>query len=176
MAMMTILATGNDRRICRSGFTLIELSIVVFILAVMMAISVPAFVRSYNSSLLNEAVRSFITSTQYARIEAVTHQQTAMLHIDLDRQMFWVSQMMRSEDGSAEEQTVKVVELPRRISIFSAQRGEDPSPEKQVAVEFYPNGTCQSVTVVFRGTERGNSIATEIDPLTTRATTYPVKL
>jgi prepilin-type N-terminal cleavage/methylation domain-containing protein len=160
----------------RSAFTLIELSIVVFILAVLMAVSVPAFVRSYNSSLLNEAVRNFVTCTQYARIQAVIHQQTAMLHIDLDRQMFWVSQVMRGEDGSSEETTVKVVELPRRVSIFSAQRGEDPHAEKQVAVEFYPNGTCQSVTVVFRGTEKGNSLATEIDPLTTRATTYPVKL
>ena len=39
----------------RTGFTLIEVSIAVFILAILVAVSAPAFVRSYNDMTLRSA-------------------------------------------------------------------------------------------------------------------------
>ena len=89
---------------CRAryrGFTLIELSIVVFILAMLVATSVPNFVRSYNAALLNETARSFATLCQLARIQAVSQQQNATLHVDLERQVLWVSQPARKPAASA---------------------------------------------------------------------------
>jgi prepilin-type N-terminal cleavage/methylation domain-containing protein len=173
---MTISATGNDWR-GRAGFTLIELSIAVFIIAIITAVCIPSFVRSYNAAILNETVRAFSTTCQYARIEAVTRQRKATLYIDLERQMFWVSQSAASEEGPAEGQTLKAYEVSRRVALVSAERADEPAKqEKQVHADFYPNGTCDSVTVVFRGAEAGRALAATVDPITARAVAYPVKL
>ena len=160
----------------RRGFTLIELSIAVFIIAMVMAVALPSFVRSYNGAVLNETVRTFATTCQLARIQAVIQQRPAILHIDLNRQIFWVTQMLKTDDESAgSEQTLKSFELPKRVMLISAERLDTPARQgKLVEATFYPNGTCDSVTVVFRGGERGGLAAT-IDPITCQATTYAVK-
>ena len=82
-AMRMTLATGNKRK--RSGFTLIELSIALFIMAIIMAVSIPSFIRSYYASLLDSTGRTVITSCQFAKLNAVLHQQKVEFYIDLDR-------------------------------------------------------------------------------------------
>lgn len=169
-------ATGSKRLARRGAFTLIELSIVVFILAILMAVSLPNFVRSYNAAVLNETARSFATLCQLARIQAVSQQKNATLHIDLERQVFWISQSVRNEDGSQEEQSLKVTELSNRVAVVAAVRqDQSPSTENEVEINFYPNGTCDPVYVILRGTERGNGLCALIDPITIQATIYPVK-
>jgi hypothetical protein len=99
------------------------------------------------------------------------------VHIDIDRQMFWVEQVLPTEDGGTEGQTTKVHEVPRRVALVSAELVDGPAKqEKQVEVMFYPNGTCDAVTVVFRGGDERQGLALTVDPLTARGTTYPVKL
>jgi prepilin-type N-terminal cleavage/methylation domain-containing protein len=172
----TTSAIGSNQMQRRHGFTLIELSIAVFILAMIVAVAVPQFVRSYNNQLLSETARTFATTCQLARVQAVTQQAKSTLHIDLDRQLFWVTQPIKTEDGaSSEDQTLKVFELPKRVSMASADRADGmQAHEKLVDVTFYPNGTCDSVTVVFRGGERGGLLAT-VDPITCQAIPYAVK-
>jgi prepilin-type N-terminal cleavage/methylation domain-containing protein len=173
---MTTSATGNERP-ARAAFTLIELSIAIFIIALMMAITVPAFVRSYNTAVLNETVRSFATSCQYARIEAVTRQHNVTLHIDIDRQMFWISQPASTDEPGGEGQTLKTFEMSPRVALVSAERTDQPArQERQVQVDFYPNGTCDPVTVVFRGSEAKSGLAATVDPITARTVNYPVRL
>jgi len=171
------LATGSKGRAQRAAFTLIELSIVVFIIALLMAVSIPSFVRSYNGAVLNETARSFATLCQFARIQAVSQQKSAILHIDLERQMFWVSQSVRNEDGEQADQSLKVIELSNRVALIEAVRQDQPPPvEKQIEVSFYPNGTCDPVYVILQGTEKGKGLCAIIDPITIQPTIYPVKL
>jgi type II secretion system protein H len=175
--MKTTSATGSNRPRQRAGFTLIELSIVVFIIAIMIAISVPAFVRSYNATLLNETARTFATTCQLARMQAVTQQRRAMLHIDLERQNFWVTQALKSvESGEEGEHTLKTFELSNRVRLMSAERTDGvEQSDKLVEMTFYPNGTCDPVTVTFGGMERAG-VSVVVDPVTTQSTMFPVKL
>jgi prepilin-type N-terminal cleavage/methylation domain-containing protein len=170
------LAIGNDRRPRSAGFTLIELSIALFVLAVLVAFAAPSFLRAYNSQVLRETALTFSTTCQLARVQAVTQQRPAMLRIDLERQVFWVVQTAKTEDGTeGEEQTVKVVELPPRVRLMAAERADGEfRGEKRVEVTFYPNGTCDSLSVLFRGGEPGGLAAT-LDPITGQAIPYAVK-
>ena len=170
--MRTILATGSDAR--RAGFTLIELSIAVFIMALLLAISAPSFVRSYNTALLNETARTFTTTCLLARVQAIVQQHNATLHIDLERQVFWVTQPVKNEDGESSEQTLKVCQLSKKVTLVSAERADEAKQGKIIDVVFYPNGTCDPVTVVFRGSERG-ALAASLDPITCQAVPYAVK-
>jgi prepilin-type N-terminal cleavage/methylation domain-containing protein len=168
---------GNKCR--RSGFTLIELSIALFIIAIIMAVSVPSFIRSYNASLIDSTGRTVITSCQFARLNAVLHQQKVEFYVDLDRQVMWVTQTQTNEadgaDSSAE--VLKTIEVPSRVGLVSAQVGDEPLQQKgQVAATFYPNGTCDAFTITFRGTEKGSGLAIVVDPVTGRAIPWPVKL
>ena len=152
----------------RNGFSLIEVSIAVFILAMLVAVSAPAFVRSYNDMLLRETVRGLATTCQFARIEAVQRQTNTVLHIDLDQQRFWLT-------SGADEASLKSFEVSKRITLVAAELVDAASKSaRAIDVTFYPNGTCDSATVVFRGAEKAGLAAT-IDPITCKAVAYPVK-
>ncbi len=169
-------ATGNDRLAGRAAFTLIELSIALFVLAMLVAFAVPSFVRAYNSQVLRETALTFSTTCQLARVQAVTQQRPVMLRIDLERQVFWVVQAAKpGPDTEAEEQTIKVVELPPRVRLVAAERADGEfRGEKRVEIVFYPNGTCDELSVLFRGNEPGGLAAT-LDPITGQAIPYAVK-
>jgi prepilin-type N-terminal cleavage/methylation domain-containing protein len=179
--MRTILATGN-KGTCRNGFTLIELSIAVFIIAIIMAVSVPSFIRSYNASLLNSTGRTFITACQLARLNAVLHQQKTTFYIDMDKHMMWLTQgaSAKADDTDSVEssgQVLKTIEVSPRIALVSAQVADEPIQQRgQVQATFYPNGTCDAFTVTFRGSEKKSGLAIVVDPVTSRAIPWPVKL
>ena len=167
--MRTTSATGS------SAFTLIELSIVVFIVAMVMAISAPAFLRSYNSALLGETARTFATTCQLARLQAVTKQANAVLHVDVDRQTFWLTQTVKTDDEAANDLTLKTYRLGPRVTLVSAELVDGRAKaDKYVEAQFYPNGTCDALAVVFRGTER-NALVANLDPITCKATAAMIK-
>ena len=141
--MKTTLAIGNRRR-RRAGFSLIELSIVVFIVAIIMAISVPNFIRSYNAATLNATGRSLITSCQFAKLNAVLRQKNVAFYIDLDKRMIWLTQFggtNATDDLESSSVVLKTIEIPSRVGVSSVQIG-DQTPEQrgQVEATFYPNG------------------------------------
>ena len=176
MAMQGTSGIGSKDRGRRAAFTLIELSITVFIIALMVAVAIPGFVHSYNGMILNEAANSFATLCQLARIQAVSHQSPATLHLDLERQTMWVSQSARNQDGEQEDQTVRVIQLSNRVSLVSAVRQDlSGTEDKEISAEFYPNGTCDPIYIVLRGAEPKSGLCAIIDPITTHATIYPVK-
>jgi len=152
----------------RNGFSLIEVSIAVFIIAMLVAVSVPAFVRSFNDMTLRDAARNFATTCQFGRIEAVQRQTNAVLHIDLDQQRFWLT-------SGADSTVLKNYDISKRIALVVAELVAEPGKaERYLEVNFYPNGTCDSATVIFRGADKV-ALAATIDPITCKATPYPVK-
>jgi prepilin-type N-terminal cleavage/methylation domain-containing protein len=191
--MRTTLAIGcRTRR--QDAFTLIEVSIVVFILAIIMAASMPYLVRTYNNALLNDVVRSFSTTCQFARIKAVTQQRPVVMHMDLKRQMFWITQepgppVEGAEFNADDTGTLKVYELPKRVAMVAAElmegapvpttenerRGSTSTLEQGIEFTFYPNGTCDGAKVLFRGAEPKDFLSVVVDPVTTRANVYTVK-
>jgi prepilin-type N-terminal cleavage/methylation domain-containing protein len=176
--MMTISATGNKH--ARAGFSLIELSIVVFILAIVLAVSMPSFIRSYNAATLNETGRTVITSCQFAKLNAVLRQQKVAFYIDLDKRTISLTQFAgtNAPDGSDSSTVVlKTIEISPRIGVSSVQIGDQPAEQRgQVEATFYPNGTCDAFTVTFRGAEKGSGLAIMVDPVTCRGMPWVVKL
>jgi prepilin-type N-terminal cleavage/methylation domain-containing protein len=171
-------STPNRRDACTTptchGFTLIELSIVVFIIALLAAVTAPAFIRSYNGAVLAEAGRRFITACDYARFQAVLRQREATLHVDVTGQRYWVSQVIVAEAGE-QEQTLKVIEVNPRIKLLAGQVGEEAAAAQgEVAAKFYPNGTADSLQMLWQGRERGESLTVLLDPVTGRAAPRPV--
>jgi Tfp pilus assembly protein FimT len=175
--MRTTSATGNNSRRRDGGFTLVEIGAAIFVIALVMAMAVPQFVRSYNASALNAATRAYVTTCQLARLQAVLHQTTVTLKLDLDEHRFWLRYLQQSADGESEERPSDLTKLDGRVAIYAAElQGETAIQKGEMDVKFYPNGTCDPVTVWFRGTEKGAGTAVVLEAITARATTYTVKL
>jgi len=176
--MMTTSATGNRR--ARAGFSLIELSIVLFILAIIMAVSVPSFIRSYNAATLNATGRTIITSCQFAKLNAVLRQKKVAFYIDMDNRKITLRQFAgtnATDDTESSILDLKTIEISPRIGLASAQIGDQPAEQKgQVEATFYPNGTCDAFTVTLRGAEKGSGLAIMVDPVTCRGMPWVVKL
>jgi Tfp pilus assembly protein FimT len=172
------------RRAGAVAFTLVELSIAVFILLVLMAAAVPSFVRSFNTSVVSAAARSLATTCQFARHQAVVYRKPTVLHLDLDKQLYWITQAADTNSPGSDaagsdadaQITLHTTQLSPRVTLASAQLGDEPLQQQgQMDVIFHPNGTCDALTVVFRGKERGSSIGLTVDPITTSATAYSVQ-
>jgi prepilin-type N-terminal cleavage/methylation domain-containing protein len=178
--MKTTSAIGSDARPHRAGFTLIELSIAIFIIAIIIAVSVPNFVRSYNAALLNATGRTLVTNCEFAKLNAVLHQRSVACYIDMDRQTVWLMQFSTSpgaDNIEPQSQILKTIEISPRIALLSAQVGDQlPQQKGQAEVTFYPNGTCDPFAVTLRGAERGNGLEIIVDPVTCRGMSWPIKL
>jgi Tfp pilus assembly protein FimT len=153
------------------------LSIVVFILMIIVAASIPYYAKAYRSSLLNAGGRSLVTLTQLARLEAVLKQHPSTLHIDMEEDKFWVSQVQTNEAEMADAEVVKLVKLQPPVGIVSTAIGEErESMEGTTEIHFYPNGTCDPAAIILRGPDRGQGLEVILDPVTTRAEVNAVTL
>ena len=178
--MKTTLAIGSDARSARAGFTLIELSIAIFIIAIIIAVSIPSFVRSYNAALLNAMGRTLVTDCEFAKLNAVLHQRNVACYIDMDKQTIWLMQFSSSTGAGSiepESQILKTIEISPRIALISAQVGDQlPQLKGQAEVTFYPNGTCDPFAVTLAGAEKGSGLEIIVDPVTCRGMSWPIKL
>jgi len=176
---MTTSATGN-RPARRAGFSLIELSIALFILAILLAVSLPSFIRSYNGAVLNATGRTVITTCQFAKLNAVLRQQKVAFYIDMDNRKISLRQFAGTNAPDSDESSIldlKTVEISPRIGVASVQIGDQPAEQRgQVEATFYPNGTCDAFTITFRGAEKGSGLAIMVDPVTCRGMPWVVKL
>ncbi len=176
---MTTSATGN-RPARLAGFSLIELSIALFILAILLAVSLPSFIRSYNGAVLNATGRTVITTCQFAKLNAVLRQQKVAFYIDMDKRKISLTQFAGTNAPDSDESSIldlKTIEISPRIGVASVQIGDQPAEQRgQVEATFYPNGTCDAFTVTFRGTEKGSGLAIMVDPVTCRGVPWVVKL
>src|SRR5579859_2776088 len=119
--MKTTSAIGNEVGARRAGFTIIELSIAVFIIAIIVAVTIPSFVRSYNAELLNATGRTFATSCEFAKLNAVLHQRNVAVYVDMDKQTIWLMQFAVGSDTNdvSTSQILKTIEVSPRIGLFS---------------------------------------------------------
>jgi prepilin-type N-terminal cleavage/methylation domain-containing protein len=156
----------NGRRRGEGGFTLVELSIVVLIIAIVTRIALPRL-RSVTAAELSAAARRLSATTRYLYEEAALRGTPLVLFFDLDRQEYWVA---RSEEGSG--QLVEDTELlARRVTLPTDVRiadvfvpGAGSFSEGLVPTRFYPEGYADR-SVIHLVDDGGHAYTLEIDPV-----------
>lgn len=99
---MSYRSCGARRRHTgRFGFTLVEMLLVIVIIAVVTAVSVPSFVKSMRGNRRRTAARTVIAAGRYARSMAVLHQRSMALTFDLEAGSLTVAgEMPPSKSGT----------------------------------------------------------------------------
>jgi len=73
-----------------SGFTLIEITLVVLIMAIMTAVGLPNFRDLYERSDIKRAAADFMSAMRYAQQRSVMERIPIRIVIDKDKQTYWV--------------------------------------------------------------------------------------
>jgi prepilin-type N-terminal cleavage/methylation domain-containing protein len=152
-------------RASSSGFTLVELSIVILIIAIVARIAIPKL-RSVTAAELTAATRRLANTTRYLYEEAAIRGLVLSLYFDLDHQQYWVAHL--AEDGILVEDTDL---LARRVALPSDVRiadvfvpGAGTFSAGLVPTHFYPEGYADR-SVIHLVDAEGHTYTLRIDPV-----------
>ncbi len=138
------------RRSNNSGFTLIELVLVMLILATCAAIAAPSLSGFTRGRRLPNTAQEFVTTARWCRAQAVSDGITYRLNLDMGVGRWWVTK----DDGTGTnfvtptDQLMKIdYTVPDGIVMFTNLK---PSPtDGLIYISFDPGGKCDVTTVHF---------------------------
>jgi type II secretion system protein H len=154
-----------------SGFTLIELMVVITLIAIMTAMIVPAMKGTYDDALLRSTSRKLVSVFHLAYSQAVAANQLHRVRVDRKNGLCLVEKQSRAEDRTSGFVPVRKLpdgngRLDARISIqlrrapgaasespeqaapFQAEDSQTETPDEAIA--FYPDGTADAMEIVLR--------------------------
>lgn len=150
---MPILAAGNNPLIRSRGFTLLETLVVLVILALTLAVVVPAVSKGLGTSL-NDVARDMHSGLRQARNEAVSQQQSTLFVLDLDGHAF------RAGADSVQN-------IPQNLELHSRTAARE-MRDGRAGVRFYPDGSSSGGRI---GVSEGDAyVWLDVDWLTGRVT------
>ena len=128
----------------RHGFTLVELLIVVGILSVLLAGTIPAFRGSFREACLRRAALDVADTLRYARTLAVSEERVWAVRFDRSERSFraiGLSALGEALDEAETEDATAERRLPRDVFIAETSYSSD---SNRFAVAFYPDGSSES--------------------------------
>ena len=141
-------------RQCRRGFTLIEMTVVLLIIAIGLTLAVPLIEGGFDSREVRRAARQIASTMVHCRVEAVSKAEPQGLVINPERNM-----IATSDRGRWAVLTDR--------AIIEKVEGGSVLGDGAVQVLFYPNGSTSGADVVVasrrdRGRDR---LRITLDPL-----------
>jgi len=136
------------------GVTLIELLIVLVLMALIAAMTVPLLSGGVSTTELRAAAREVAAGLRFARSDAVATRQETRLTLNLEQRSFQI------------DRDARVHALPKQVELklFTAQR--DLVDEKSGAIRFFPDGGSNGGRVTIAAGERKFEV--DVDWLTGR--------
>jgi prepilin-type N-terminal cleavage/methylation domain-containing protein len=148
------------------AFTLVEIMIVVGILAIVVAMGMPAFVQTLKKEPLRQAVSDIVDACTQARAQAILKGAPAELTIRAADGQLTVAPVRKNavagEEGTLEPTVESGDATAPATPMFSARLQEDIAvtllyvnlqdrmEAEETRVRFYPNGTSDEFTIVVQ--------------------------
>ncbi len=158
-----------------SGFTLLELSLVLFIIGLLVTVLVPRL-GGLESARLEASAKRLAALVRYLSGEAAFRGQTYRIQYDLDQQRYGVQILTPSQEMKTfvadESPMAQPVQLPPNITFADIRV---PSIGRvntgQVFTHFYPQGYTDP-TVIHLRDQQSRTITVIIPPITGEAAVY----
>ena len=136
MARMATLKAG----ICNRGFTFLELIVVIFVISLVLAVSLPSFTLQQEGNLKSEAGH-IASIVRYLNDSAISTKETCSMNVNFKEK----SIRYKSPEGEKEE---RINSLSR---IFLQSKGN--VSDGEVTIFFSPTGAGENFTVYLTGLE-----------------------
>jgi prepilin-type N-terminal cleavage/methylation domain-containing protein len=124
----------------RAGMTLIEVAVVLTIVAIIAAVTVPALPTLVKREPIDEAQRSLQTLLTFARATAIQRGGSVLLTVDPANRRFWLRSTGADSLGVVD--TSGTLALPPDVILSGS--------DKRVHFAFAPEGTISAQTLVIR--------------------------
>jgi prepilin-type N-terminal cleavage/methylation domain-containing protein len=138
----------------RTGFTFLELIVVLALLAVITSVIVPVYIRSMNSLQMRSARDSLIGTLRFVQELSVKESREYRLYIDVKNNLYWVTRLAEVVNG--EKRFEPVVEtwgakttLPDQFVITNLKARKDKG-EKALFIACQPNGASDKAEISVR--------------------------
>jgi prepilin-type N-terminal cleavage/methylation domain-containing protein len=141
-----------------SGFTLLELIIVLVVITLIMAVAYPSLSRSSSSIRLRSTGRDIMNTFRYAKEKAITEQIGMKVAVDREKQKLILTNDLG--DGALTYQLPTDVRI-ERIALGGTEIVQDTG----MIVRFLPNGSCDSAEVILQN-DRGTWLRVLTDSMT----------
>jgi general secretion pathway protein H len=153
------------------GFTLIELTVVVFLIGVMLAVSIPRIRYSLITDNLKSTTRRIVGLITGLRNEAIREQKTYLLHFDIGSNQLWIDFDDITKEGREMAQE-KAFQLPVDVRIIDVwTKGKGKRVEGEVSIRFSKKGYAEQ-TVIHLGAEDGREFTLLLNPFLAKIKSY----
>lgn len=181
-------ANGSNSRVFKRGFTLLELIMVVAILILIAALSIPALSRTFTSQKLDKAADQVRSQMNRARIKSMKTGEVHALFYELGGDTFRIAEFnselqnildqrsRRNEDQHQSNVDFGNDRLPRDVRFVGHAVEEDARASQTMSevnadtgqllpILFYPDGTAQDATLYIQNV-KGDMVSVNLRGLT----------
>lgn len=145
------------------GLTLVELTVVILLIGLTLALSVPRFRYAILTDDLKGTVRRMVGTVRTLRNEAIREQKIYSLHFEFESNRIWVD----STDMTDEERTKahqKAVQLPKGVRILDVwRRGKGKEVAGETAIRITKKGYMEQ-SVIHLGAADGRQFTLIFSP------------
>jgi prepilin-type N-terminal cleavage/methylation domain-containing protein len=139
----------------KSGFTIIEVLVVITIIALLAGVGGGFHIGTYKRVLVEKTARDLFLAAKYARIIAIEKQKSCKLELDTTNGGFFLTYDEFNEETGKTEQTVVRDMYSKPVEFASAVKFEDiqitsiglEETEEMTEIVFLPNGTAQPAII-----------------------------
>lgn len=138
-------------RITQNAVTFIELLIVIAIIGIISAVSIPQFKKTFDNLEFENFVKDIYYLSRYLQGSAVGQGQIYYLSINKDKGEFSATYRQDNELKNIEGRFGKVYRVPRGIIIST-------DPPDETGTYFYPDGSIDKIKITFRNQQKEISL------------------
>jgi len=155
----------NRRQRCEQGYTLIELVVVMALIAIMLAISVPRFRSALVSDQLMYSSRRLVGMIQEVRGKAVREYSDYRLCFDLENRRVWYA---REGGGEEQGEAVETFQLPGGVGIKDVLAGGEGRPDGGAPFVSVSRKGYASPSAIHLAEENGRTVTLFVSPFLAR--------
>lgn len=147
----------------KKGYTFIEITVVVLLIGLMMALTLPRFRYAMLTDNLKTATRRLVGTIKTIRNEAVREQQGFVLYFDLESNRFWPESSGMTEEERLISQE-RASSLPGGVRILDIWlKGKGKKVAGDAAIRFNKKGYVQQ-SVIHLESEDGRQFTLVLSP------------